>query len=67
VEPCLIGGHNDDIVSGVNHPGFKFGWTISNDSMHATLRHRFHTTGPLEQRQPYQEWVKSLDRYEIEL
>lgn len=47
------GGHKDDIVSGVDHPGFKFSWATNDDDMRASPRHQYLTTGPSRQRKPY--------------
>lgn len=33
MQPCLIGGHNDGIVNGVNHPRFKSDLTTNGDGM----------------------------------
>jgi hypothetical protein len=33
VQPCLIGDHDDVIVSSVDHSKFKFGRTTSDDGM----------------------------------
>jgi hypothetical protein len=33
MQPYLIGDYNEGVDSGVNHPGFKFGWATNDDSM----------------------------------
>jgi hypothetical protein len=33
MQPCLIGGHNNDIISGVDYSGFKSGQATNNDGM----------------------------------
>jgi hypothetical protein len=33
MQPCLIGGKNDSVVSGEDRLGFKFGRAINDDSM----------------------------------
>lgn len=67
-QPYLIGGHNDNIVSGVDYSEFNSGRDTNDDGGQQHWGHQCCTLGLSGQHQPYQEEVKSLGRsYRIEL
>jgi hypothetical protein len=61
-QPCLIGGHNDNIISGVDHPDFKSNRATSNDGMWQHRGTSVVLQATRDSANPTKQGVKGLDK-----